>query len=150
MTNLCAPYPCRCRSTSGPPPPPCRQTPGLTSLSPASLFALQTRSTSPQPTHASPDSTYPCTPRSNCSELNCCRLSPPRCLALCRSFNQGQPLCTRMCVTWPRCHLIDQLHCGLQKSLNVTCTIAALLPLYNTYLPFSFSIAYIAESILLS
>ena len=31
------PYPCHCRSPSGPPPPPCRQTPGPTSHSPASL-----------------------------------------------------------------------------------------------------------------
>ena len=31
------PYPCYCRSTSGPPPPPCWQTPGPTSHSPASL-----------------------------------------------------------------------------------------------------------------
>ena len=63
--------------------------PGPTSHSPASLFALQTRSTSPQPTRASQDSTCPCIHQNNYSELNFCSQSPPRCLGLCRSLSHG-------------------------------------------------------------
>ena len=94
------PLPCHCRSTSGPLPPPCQQTPGPTSHSPASPFALQTRSTSPQPTRASQDSTCPCIHQSSYSELSFCRQSPPRCLGLCRWLkdSHGRLQCTCTCV----------------------------------------------------
>ena len=90
--------------------PPCRQNPGPTSHSPASLFALQTRSTSPQPTCASQDTTCPCTHQSNYSELNFCSQSPPRCLGLCRSLSHGLSRMTAMYLhvcCWLRCHLFD-------------------------------------------
>ena len=110
VTYTAPPLPCHCRSTSGPPPPPCRQTPGPTSHSPASLFALQTKSTSPQPTRASQDSTCPCTHQSSYSELNFCSQSPPRCLGLCRSLSHGLSRMTAMYLhvcCWLRCHLFD-------------------------------------------
>ena len=110
VTYPAPPLPCHCRSTSGPPPPPCRQTPGPTSHSPASLFALQTRSTSPQPARASQNSTCPCTHQSSYSELNFCRQSPPRCLGLCRSLSHGLSRMTAMYLhvcCWLRCHLFD-------------------------------------------
>ena len=90
--------------------PPCWQTPGPTSHNPASLFALQTRSTSPQLTRASQDSTCPCIHQSNSSELNLCRQSPPRCLGLCRSLSRGLSWMTAMYLhvcCWLRCHLFD-------------------------------------------
>ena len=108
VTYTAPPLPCHCRSTSGPPPPPCRQTPGPTSHSPASLFVLQMRSTSPQPTRASQDST--CSHQSSYSELNFCSQSPPRCLGLCRSLSHGLSRMTAMYLhmcCWLRCQLFD-------------------------------------------
>ena len=102
------PLPCHCRSTSGPPPPPCRQTPGPTSHSPASLFALQTRSTSPQPTRAR--LFLPMFHQSNYSEQNFFRQALPMCLELCRSLSHGLSWMTAMYLHvcyWLKCHLLD-------------------------------------------
>ena len=107
----CTPTSSHCRSTSGPPPPPCRLIPGPTSHSPASLSALWMRSTSPQPTHASPDYTCQCTPQNICSEQNCCKQSQPKCLGLCSSIYCGQLTCM---YTWLRPSLIMKSY-KLQK-----------------------------------